>query len=71
MNHSHATIRWLVMKGRDQEALMVLSRINQQTYTETFVDTCIELEELRRVTSCNSKGQFCHVMNELYQRKYR
>ena len=39
------------MKHRDQEALLILSKINYNSKKEYFVDTILELEDLRAATS--------------------
>ena len=57
---------WLVKKNRDQEALSVLSKINSHPGNVTFVDTYIELEELK-----DSVRKFSGTkLRELFQWKY-
>ena len=49
------------MKNRDQEALHVLSNINYDSVKANFVDTYLDLEDLRearRTTSSNVLSQF-------------
>ena len=49
------------MKNRDQEALHVLSNINYDSVKVNFVDTYLDLEDLRearRTTSSNVLSQF-------------
>ena len=60
-----------MMKGRDQEALQVLSRINRHRKSETMVDTFIELEELRTAIKPSSMNSMRLILKELYRYKYR
>ena len=57
-------------KGRDQEALLVLSKINHLPKKEMFVETCLQLEELREVTRADSKNQCRLLLKELFQKRY-
>ena len=62
---------WLVKKKRDQEALMVLSKINHHRKGETFVDTYFQLESLREsVETTLKKKSFLVTIRELCQAKY-
>ena len=58
-------------KGRDQEALLVLSKINHHSKKEMFVETCLELEELREVTRADSGNNYSLLLKELFRYKYR
>ena len=58
-------------RGRDHEALRVLSRINHRSKSETVVDTLVELEDLRASTKTSSDGQMRFLLKELFQYKYR
>lgn len=63
------THRWLMMKGRTHEALLVLSRVNHNSSKETTVDTLIELEQLKSSIAVDSSWrQFYGVFK---QWKYR
>lgn len=39
--------RWLVLKNRDHEALYILTKISGSLIKEDFVDTYLDLEDLR------------------------
>lgn len=63
--------RWLVTKQRDQEALLVLSKINWQSQENTFIDTYIELEELKESASIDSKkSKYRVLLREMSKWKY-
>lgn len=62
---------WLVKKGRDQEALLVLTRVTRSTKTETFVDTFFELEALKEKTIISSKQTLSLILKDLFLYKYR
>ena len=57
-------------KGRDQEALLVLSKINHHSKKEMFVETCLQLEELKEVTRADSKNQCGLLLKEFFQKRY-
>ncbi len=57
-------------KKRDQEALMVLSKINRHSKNETFVDTYLELENLRESIKMASGSKFLLTVKEFCQWKY-
>lgn len=59
--------RYLVMVGREQEALTILHRINRSSGDEGFVNTCFELEELK--ASCVAT-KMCFKLHDLCQFKY-
>lgn len=51
-------------KGRDNEALSVLLRINHQSSQETF-------EELKQANDADLKNRCGPVLKELFEKKYR
>ena len=53
-------------KKRDQEALLILTKLNRHSGRITFVDTCLELEELKNST----KTSLSNRLQELLQWKY-
>ena len=73
LHFSASYCRWLMMKGRSQEALQVLSRINRHRKSETTVDTFLELEELRTAVKAmaSSENKMWFTLKELYRYKYR
>ena len=62
--------RWLVKRGREKEALAVLSQINGHNSKEEFVDTVLELKELRESTTVDSVRTFSIALKQVFQRKY-
>ena len=58
-------------RGREKEALVVLSRINGHNNKEEFVDSVLELKELRESTTVNSTQSFSVVIKQIFQWKYR
>ena len=56
-------------KQRDNEALIVLSKINHHFQKETFADTILELEELK--SSINGNLNISTQFKELFKYKYR
>lgn len=62
--------RWLVKKGRDHEALMVLYSINGK---ESFVATYLDLEELRKTINADLKNHIdcSYLLKEIFHVKYR
>ena len=58
-------------RGREKEALVVLSRINGHNNKEEFVDSVLELKELRESTTVNSTQDFSVVIKQIFQWKYR
>lgn len=61
--------RWLIMKGRNHEALLVLSRINLDSRKETLVDTFLELEELKNSITASLSWRQQYVLFKEW--KYR
>ena len=62
--------RWLVKRGREKEALAVLSWINGHN-KEKFVDTVLELKELRESTAVKSTQSFSVAIKQIFRWKYR
>ena len=58
-------------RGRDKEALAVLTRINRCGHEETFVETCLELKELQMKTTADSGLTYSQILKELFLWKYR
>lgn len=61
--------RWLVKRGRDKEALAVLTGINKHDSNETFVDTCLQLKELQATTTADQS--YSMLFKELFHWKCR
>ena len=54
------------MKNRDQEALRVLSLISYDSVKEYFVDTYLELEDLREARRAVNGNVLSHVLKCKY-----
>ena len=61
---------WLVKKHRDQEALLILSKINYCRRQESFVETCLELEHLRESVRVAAGNKRIAQIRELCRWKY-
>ena len=63
------------MKGRHQEALRVLQKINHGPHKQAVADTTQEFEELKEATiATGSKHQRSYnwqIMKEMFRQKYR
>ena len=57
------------MKHRNHEALSVLTKINYHSNTEYFVDTCMELEDLRNTTSIDT-SKTLKALRKFFKLKY-
>ncbi len=71
--------RWLIMKKHEQEALLVLTRINDYSKQnclsarinkkETFVDTEVEFKDLKEAADATT-FKYKDVFRDIFKRKY-
>ena len=62
-----------MLRGRDHEALSALMKVNYLSDKETFVDTHLELQELRKVIDTERQNHhgLTDSLRELLRLKYR
>lgn len=61
--------RWLVTKHREKEAHFILSKINHQSQLDRYVDTDIELEELKEASG-QGRAAFKEILKWKYMSRY-
>ena len=60
--------RWLVGKGRNEEALIVLNKVRGLSSKQSSADACQELKEIQESIHTRSMKT---LLRELYRVKYR
>ena len=58
------------MHNRDQEALLVLSKINYSSVKESFIDTYMDLEDLKEAKKTENRNVLSQFLKWRYIRRY-
>ena len=57
------------MHNRDQEALLVLSKINYSSVKESFIDTYMDLEDLKEAKKTKNRNVLSQFLKWRYIRR--